>query len=85
MSNPGSHHFHHRQNDNGTHDSICLMCYLTVATACEESHLAPHENMHVCDSLRAWQVSEYGRHAIAGLHSPNSDRTASPQLVENSA
>jgi hypothetical protein len=40
--------FPHRKNDNGTFDSICPICYRTVATASEESQLKAGEREHVC-------------------------------------
>jgi hypothetical protein len=41
--------FYHRNNDDGSFDSICLGCFLTVAfTQCEENLLALERN-HECD------------------------------------
>ena len=40
--------FAHRQNRDGTFDSICLHCYLTVATANSKENLADREKRHEC-------------------------------------
>jgi hypothetical protein len=42
--------FPHQQNDDGSHDSICLCCFATVATVQDESQLSIHEIAHVCDA-----------------------------------
>ena len=68
MLNRSGKYFHHRNNTNGNHDSICNGCFLTVATASEEFELAPLEDSHVCDPVRVYQVSEYARHALANLN-----------------
>ena len=44
--------FAHRLNKNGTIDSICRDCYITVATARRELELWRAECDHVCDSAR---------------------------------
>jgi hypothetical protein len=41
--------FPHRQNKNGTFDSICPKCFLTVANAIQEVDLVRFEKCHVCD------------------------------------
>jgi hypothetical protein len=43
--------FSHRQNWNGTYDSICRKCYKTVATANNEVELEHLERRHVCFPL----------------------------------
>lgn len=59
--------FHHRHNRNGTHDSICPGCYMTVASARGEGELARCEAEHTCDPIRLYQVNEYACHAIGDL------------------
>ncbi len=44
----GPSHYAHRRNHDGTLDSICKRCYLTVARAYREGDLAPMETRHVC-------------------------------------
>jgi hypothetical protein len=40
----------HRRNSDGTWDSICKNCFLTIAHGRTESELAKSEKTHVCDS-----------------------------------
>jgi hypothetical protein len=44
--------FPHRHNDNGTHDSICTGCFVTVATVLNEPELARFESAHICNPVR---------------------------------
>lgn len=46
----------HRQNPDGSIDSICPRCYITVASASEEADLRRTEAAHVCD---AWRIDYY--------------------------
>ena len=39
----------HRQNADGTFDSICLSCFLTIISANSESQLTEAETQHSCD------------------------------------
>jgi hypothetical protein len=39
----------HRHNKNGTHDSICLICFATVATTLTEPELAVYNRRHICN------------------------------------
>jgi hypothetical protein len=48
MNSRGSGEFAHRQNADGTFDSICLSCYLTVSSALSESALVQRETKHSC-------------------------------------
>jgi hypothetical protein len=43
--------FAHRQNADGTFDSICLSCYLTVSSALSESELVDGEANHWCTKV----------------------------------
>jgi hypothetical protein len=43
--------FAHRHNLDGTWDSICTKCFLTVASERAEDRLSTHERHHNCDSL----------------------------------
>jgi hypothetical protein len=51
--------FPHRFNEDGSFDSICTMCHLTVATATIEAELSQHEHSHECSPARLYQLSEY--------------------------
>ena len=41
--------FPHRLNRDGSFDSICLKCFLTVANTVLETELKARENIHTCD------------------------------------
>jgi hypothetical protein len=41
--------FAHRANDDGTVDSICRMCFATVARTHWEADLETAERMHICN------------------------------------
>jgi hypothetical protein len=41
-------HYAYRRNADNTIDSICLICFLTVATAKNESLLSEAERSHKC-------------------------------------
>lgn len=43
--------FVHRHNDDGTVDSICRRCFMTVATEVSESELIRDEHDHDCHDL----------------------------------
>ena len=43
--------FAHRLNENGTIDSICLDCFITVASADSVERLIEREEQHQCDHL----------------------------------
>lgn len=48
--------FVHRSNRNGTTDSICRSCFITVATATWEAELERKERVHFCDP---WMVEKF--------------------------
>ena len=49
MSSSVTHGFSHRRNDDGTIDSVCRTCFLTVATTNVERDLDAFEREHICD------------------------------------
>ena len=51
--------FPHRFNEDGSFDSICAECHITVATARSEAALSNYERSHMCDPVRLYQVSQY--------------------------
>lgn len=67
MPERNGHHFHHRFNREGTHDSICSTCFMTVATTPEEFELAGHEGVHTCDPVRLYEVSQCSYYPPANL------------------
>jgi hypothetical protein len=48
--------FRHRHSRDGTWDSICTKCYLTVETALLEEELAGAERSHDCVKLLAFRM-----------------------------
>jgi hypothetical protein len=50
--------FHHRVNADGTIDSICLSCFLTVARADIGSDLQGLEAAHRCKNKEPFILSE---------------------------
>lgn len=50
--------FSHRPNWDGTFDSICRECFVTVATAKREADLEKPEKMHACDP---WTRQRFGK------------------------
>jgi hypothetical protein len=47
----------HRQNRDGSFDSICLRCFATVANAKNVDELHTYEKDHVCDEAAVAQRS----------------------------
>ena len=43
--------FPHRHNRDGSHDSICISRYATVASARNEADLTQQEQDHACDMV----------------------------------
>ena len=42
--------FPSKHNGNGSHDSICISCFASVASVRNEAELAQREQDHICDS-----------------------------------
>jgi hypothetical protein len=49
MNAAGDLEFSHRLNADGTFDSICMSCFLTIGTAESEPALAGEEKIHQCN------------------------------------
>jgi hypothetical protein len=50
--------FPHRHNNDGTHDSICNKCFVTVARVKLETNLIPYEEHHVCDPVNLYWAGQ---------------------------
>jgi hypothetical protein len=50
--------FPHRRNKDGTFNSICPVCFRTVATRLLEYQLATKERNHVCKDAEDWSDIE---------------------------
>ena len=62
--------FVHRENSDGTIDSICLICFLTVATAQTEPELVSVEASHQCDPYELATL----KHRLGADHQQESQR-----------
>lgn len=49
MRLPRDDHFAHRANSDGSTDSICKHCFVTVCTSAWETDLGDAERRHICD------------------------------------
>lgn len=75
--------FVHRVQRNGTVDSICDQCFITVGTTAAESELQLLENAHICEPAR---IAYYHHVDLAIKRPPVSDpfrRPASQVKVAN--
>jgi hypothetical protein len=48
MTNYATAKFVHRDKEDGSHDSICLTCLSTIASAQDQAELPREEEDHVC-------------------------------------
>jgi hypothetical protein len=53
----GESEYAHRQNADGTFDSICLRCFQTICSANSEPELAQSERQHTCMRVVANEMS----------------------------
>ena len=65
MASPAPPAFAHRENRDGTTDSICSACHVTVCTSIWEADLERAEKAHVCDPalLARWNRIAAGKPA----------------------
>lgn len=50
--------FQHRHNNDGSFDSICDTCFVTVARVKAEADLTAFETQHVCDPVNLYWASQ---------------------------
>jgi hypothetical protein len=50
--------FPHRHNSDGSYDSICTACFVTVASVRGEELLRAHELAHVCDPVNLYRIAQ---------------------------
>lgn len=63
--------FPHRINSDGTIDSICDRCFMTVGTSTTESELPVHEAAHACEPAR---VEYYRQIELAAKRPPKNEQ-----------
>lgn len=73
--------FAHRPNRDGTIDSICRRCYVTVATAVSEMALSAYEEKHVCDQDRVARF-RVNRHAARGREGTWHPRSPADRIIQ---
>jgi hypothetical protein len=61
VASPSQPEFVHRSNPDGTIDSVCRKCFVTVGSAVWEADLDPAERLHVCDAFRLKRLEEMAR------------------------
>jgi hypothetical protein len=52
----------HRKNKDGSYDSICLTCFLTVCSTTSEANLKQQEEAHLCTASLLSKRGDYHRH-----------------------
>jgi len=57
--------FPHRQNRDSSYDSICPVCFFTVANACQEDDLVRPETWHLCEHVHFETFLEYVLRVLA--------------------
>jgi hypothetical protein len=50
--------FPHRKNADGTYDSICIACFVTVARVKAEIDLRQFESAHICEPVNLCSVRQ---------------------------
>ena len=60
-------HYAHRRNYDGTLDSICKLCYLTVARAYREMDLTHLEVRHVCQPMERRRATRIAHRVFDNL------------------
>ena len=56
MAYPQNSTIHRRRHENGDTDSICLHCFMTIASDREVERLRSQERSHRCDLVHLQQV-----------------------------
>ena len=74
--------FPHRMNKDGTIDSVCPRCFVTVGRSTWEAELDRMEAAHTCDAARLASFTHHRRMPVAPERLPapevGSDRVAIP-------
>jgi hypothetical protein len=55
--------FPHRQNRDGSLDSICITCFATVGSASTDAELSDFDKKHVCDPGQLSDQASFHRRA----------------------
>jgi hypothetical protein len=58
--------YHHTQNENGTYNTLCLYCFMTVASALEsDDDLKTVEGQHICPERVLAELLQQSKGACA--------------------
>jgi len=64
--------FPHRRNNDGTYDSICDTCFVTVARVKLETDLVPFEARHVCHPVNLyWAAQSFSASTLIAHGAPD--------------
>jgi hypothetical protein len=76
-------HYPHRHNYDGSFDSICRICFVTVARSWDETSLERYEENHYCEW---WDLVNFGAHGPQATNPvlflvprPTRNETAAPE------
>jgi hypothetical protein len=65
--------FPHRHNSDGTYDSICTACFVTVASVRDEELLCAQELAHVCDPVNLYRIESLKSVSLWTTATPQDD------------
>jgi hypothetical protein len=65
--------FPHRHNSDGSYDSICTACFVTVASVRDEELLRGHELAHVCDPVNLYRIESLKSVSLWTTATPQDD------------
>lgn len=74
--------FQYRHNRDGSHDTICCDCCVTVGSANDESELAAHEDAHKCAPVPLYQTSQHLSHKVRSLWPINAEKARPDPVAE---
>lgn len=63
--------FPHRENDDGSFDSICPACFRTVTRTQFEAELAEAEREHICDPANLAEIEKASAEIEKAARPPN--------------
>ena len=76
--------FPHRHNNDGSYDSFCTACFVTIASVRDEELLRAHELAHVCDPVNLCRIESLRSVSLWGLrrrHRMTQDASVGPSAA----
>jgi hypothetical protein len=80
MADPVIIFFPHRHNRDGSFDSICTKCFVTIASAQTDAELAVYDKKHICDPGVLFDQANFGRYLQAELLRKSAETKTSSRL-----